>query len=186
MKTRCFKYAVSQIAILIVLASPSQAQVDSTLIRIRALSIDSINTSIPTYFSEGAELRAMQLSELLKEADNYLREALGIQANFSLAVLAEEDWNQVWPFPYGIPYVSLHAPWVIVLPANPEKSVLYPGFSYILEHNDVLSMIDNIGFHEVGHVYISEYLYPDEINAGPTLRWFDEFLAQYLAYSYLT
>ena len=163
----------------------ASAQTDSTLIKVQALALDSIHTPFPTYYSAGTEERAEELGALLMSASLALKETLGIETEFSVAVLSEADWLNVWPFPYGLPYVSLGEPWVVVLPANPTNSVLYPLFSNILAQEDVSPMIDNIGFHEVGHIYISTYLYASGGKTMPALRWFDEFLAQYLAYATL-
>lgn len=163
----------------------AQAQVDSTLIRIRTLNPDSAQTNVPVYFSSGFEDRANALSKLLEKADRFLIKSLGIAADLNLAVLDEQDWPQVWPFPYGIPYVSLQSPWVVVIPAKPKESVLFAGISAVLSPDQAATMIDNIGFHEVSHIYISEYLYPDDFKGAPPVRWLDEFLAQYLAYAFM-
>ena len=161
------------------------AQVDSTLIRVQNTQADSMIAGMPVYFSTGFQERAASLSTLLQEGDAYLHRTLGLRSSFRLAVLDEGDWGQVWSLPYGLPYVSLGAPWVVVLPAAPEKSVMHPMFSAMLEPDQVQPMIDNIGFHEVGHIYISEYLYPETHGGPPPVRWLDEFLAQYLAYAVL-
>ena len=177
--------AIALLLGLLSFAPAAQAQVDSTLIRIRAATVDSVVADFPLYFSTGYQERATSLSALLRGIDGYLRDSLGVHADLSLAVLAEPEWNQIWPFPYGVPYVSLGAPWVVVMPAALERSVMYASFSQALGDEGAQTMIDNIGFHEVGHVYITEYLYPDGGSATPPLRWFDEFLAQYLAYAFL-
>ena len=170
-------------------ATSASAQVDSTLIRVKALGletlvIDSPAGKLPVFYSADKSARAQSVAELMGKAAAYLQTSLGVQTDLTLALLSEEDWHGVWPFPYGLPYVSLQAPWVVVMPADPASSVLYPGFTSILGEVDAATMIDNIGFHEVGHVYISAYLYPETLEVPP-LRWLDEFLAQYLAYAFM-
>lgn len=169
----------------VLLTSPAQAQVDSTLIRVRAASVDSAAAAVPLYFSAGYGERAADLGALIASAKTYLRDLLGVSADLYLAVLAEPEWEQVGSAPYGIPYVSLGRPWVVVLPAVPERGVLHENFRQALGDEGALTMIDNIGFHEAGHVFISEYLYPEDAPETPPVRWFDEFLAQYLAYALL-
>ncbi|MEM8486790.1 MAG: hypothetical protein AAF564_14655 [Bacteroidota bacterium] len=158
------------------------AQTDSTLIRVHALELEATTGALPVHYSSGKKIQATELSALLAKAAAYLATSLRVSTEINVALLSRDDWPAVWPFPYGLPYASLNAPWVVVMPATPEESVLYPGFVGLLNEIDARTMISNIGFHEIGHVYTSEYLYPPDID-GPPLRWLDELLAQYLAYA---
>ena len=164
---------------------PASSQADSTLIRVRLAGVDSLDAGRRVFYSPGRQERASSVAGLLGRADSYLSDQLGVEADFSVAVLDEVDWAKIWPFPYGLPYLSLEAPWVAVLPASPELSVLFPDFAGLLGHAQAEDMVDNIGFHEVGHVYVSEFVYAGEVRGPPPVRWFDEFLATYLAYSFL-
>ena len=162
------------------------AQIDTTLTKVRAAGVDSFNGRQEVFYSPGRQERAASLAELLREIDAFLSEQLGGQAEFSVAVLDEAEWAEVEPFPYGVPYVSLGAPWVVVLPASPELSVMFPDFVQLLGSDRAADMVDNIAFHEVGHVYTSEFVYPEDLTGPPPVRWLDEFLATYFAYAFLT
>ena len=172
---------------MLVLGSPprGQAQTDSTLIKVRATGVDSLSGSSRVFFSPGQEERATILRDLLLQADDYLAAQLGVQADFTLAVLDEAEWSDVWPFPYGLPYLSLGVPWTVVIPAAPYRSVLFSDFEGMLGAQRAAHMVDNIGFHEIGHVYVSEFVYAGRVVGTPPVRWLDEFLATYLAYAFL-
>lgn len=180
--TRPSLFAYLILSLFMLQSAQAQAQTDSTLIRVQALELERTHEALTVHYSAGYKARAQAVRTLLMQADAFLEASLDIDAMMELAILSQTDWPAVWPFPYGIPYTSLNAPWVVVMPATPEASVLYPGFASLLNDADASTMIDNIGFHEVGHVYVSEYLYPSNLN-GPPLRWLDELLAQYLAYA---
>ena len=166
-------------------SSAALTESDSTLIRVRATAVDALPGSPQTFFSTGMREQALLLRDLLAEADAYLSTSLGLDVEFSLAVLNEADWAGVWPFPYGLPYLSLGKPWTAVMPGDPEASVLYAGFAEMLGPARAADMVDNIGFHEVGHVYVSECVYDGRVAGAPPLRWLDEYLATYLAYAFL-
>lgn len=161
-------------------------QEDSTLIRVRQAGVDSATfAGRSLYFSPGAEERARALASLLGEADRYLEDELGVTVDFRLAVLDEASWSRVWPFPYGVSYTSLAAPWVVVMPRSPDAAVMAGDLAALLGENDARVAVDNIGFHEVGHVYTSEYVYEPGFSDAPPVRWLDEFLASYLALAFL-
>ncbi|MEM7417490.1 MAG: hypothetical protein AAF389_18515 [Gemmatimonadota bacterium] len=161
------------------------AQVDSTLARVRATNAIGEQGARTMLVSPGFSERAHEIDRLLDEADRFLSAELDFETDFALAVLDEEAWAEVWPFPYGVPYVSLAEPWVVVMPASPEAGVLMAPIEAILGTERARTAIDNIGFHEVGHIYGSA-LYPSLSPDGePAVRWLDEFLASYLAYGFL-
>ncbi|MEO0435732.1 MAG: hypothetical protein AAF098_02355 [Pseudomonadota bacterium] len=172
-------------ACLLSISTPALAQIDPTLAKVRATGVASLNASREVFYSPGQQERAESLAVLLHEVDAYLSEQLGVQAEFSVAVLDEAEWAEIEPFPYGLPYVSLEAPWVLVLPASPELSVLFPDFVELLGSVRAADMVDNIAFHELGHVYTSAFVYPEDLAGAPPVRWLDEFLATYFAYAFL-
>ena len=177
-------------SILVVLLTPlcCQAQDDPyhMLEKVRQLEVDSIGGTVPVYFSPGYEERAAHLRAMLEEATDFFEASLGFPVKYNLAVLNELHWSELRKGPYGIPYVSLGKPWLIVLPAIPERSLVVGEISRYLDEALAHQMVDLIGFHELGHVYTSEYLYLDNF-AGPypPIRWFDEMLGTYFAYAFL-
>lgn len=169
----------------------------SVLARVQALALDSLDTAIQTYYSAGARERAEELEEWLRTADIFFRDRLEVSQRFRLAVLGEEDWAQISRNPYGVPFFSPE-PHVIVLPAIPEAAAVTQiyraarvglpahaaqdladvGVTY---DEAVLQVLDLIGFHEVGHVYVNAFGF----NETNTARWLEELLATYVAYSFL-
>lgn len=169
----------------------------SVLARVQALALDSLDTAIQTYYSAGARERAEELQEWLRTADLFFRDRLGVSPRFRLAVLDEEDWAEISAIPYGVPFFSPE-PHVIVLPAVPEAAavtqiytaarVALPAHAAqdladigVTYEEAVLQVLDLIGFHEVGHVYINAFGF----NGTNTARWLEELLATYAAYSFL-
>ena len=179
--------------LFVVLFTPSYAQGPEDPYRmletVKQLEVEFVAGSVPLYFSPGYEERAIQLQGMLVEATSFFRESLAAAVTYNLAVLDEPQWKALHPReggPYGVPYTSLGKPWLIVLPAVPEHSIIARGLSK--SHDGVVAqrMVDLIGFHELGHVYTSECLYPDDfVNPYPTIRWFDEMLGTYFAYAFL-
>jgi hypothetical protein len=127
---------------------------------------------IPTYYSPGSRERAEQLQAWLRAADAFFQDRWKIAPPFSLAVLNEEHWAQISPAPDGIPFYTFEEPTFVVMPALPERSVvnqiygaahvgLPAGAAADLERvgvsyeDAVGQIVDLIGFHEVGHVYIA-------------------------------
>jgi hypothetical protein len=170
----------------------------SVLDVVQELELESLPGPIPTYFSPGSRERAEQLQAWLRAADAFFQDRLKIAPPFSLAVLNEEHWSQVSQGPYGIPFYTFEAPTFVVMPALPDRSVVTQIYSAArvglpagaaadlervgVSYEDAVGQIvDLIGFHEVGHVYIAALGY----HRNNTARWLEELLATYAAYSYL-
>lgn len=162
------------------------------------LGLESLSGPVPTYFSPGSRPRAEQLQAWLRDADAFFQDRLEVAPTFSVAVLSEEHWAALFPSPYGVPFVILGEPGLVVVPAVPERAVVTgiyaasrPGLPEeaagdlerlgVSYEEAVLQIVDLIGFHEVGHVYIAALGYHE----GNTARWLEELLATYAAYSYL-
>jgi hypothetical protein len=164
---------------------------------LEGLGLESLPAPVPTYYSPGHRERAEELQAWLRAADDFFQDRLKIAPPFHLAVLAPEHWSALRPGPYGVPYFT-QAPRVVVMPAVPEASVVTQIYSAArvalppeaaarldavgVSYDDaVFQVLDLIGFHEVGHVYIAElgYEWPN------TAPWLMELLATYAAYSYL-
>ena len=175
---------------------PSPPQ-DSLLMKVLNLPLDSLAAPVQTFYSPGARERAELLQERLRAADAFFREHLDVEPQMRLAVLDEQHWSSIRPGPYGIPFVS-DSPWVAVMPALLDKAVVAQIYSAaesalpadaaqalarvdVSYEEAVTQVVDLIGFHEVGHVYVRSLGFRPE----RTARWFEELLATYAAYSYL-
>jgi hypothetical protein len=94
--------------------------------------------------------------------------------------------------PYGMPFVNQQ---VMVLPFRQEGAVVS---AYMAQANHlpdavvkavesskrpfathVTEMVDLIGYHELGHLYVGE------LGIAPHNRWFSELLATYFAYAFI-
>jgi hypothetical protein len=189
----------AQVAVCLVPAS-AVAQQDSTLARVRSLSVDSLLAPTPTYFSPGYRARAESLQTLLRRASDYFAPRLGIKATVWLVVLDEEGWKGLRRRgPYGAYYGSPFSsppPRVIGVPALPESSVVtkvmrsvrtnipsdgLDTLRRILRSYDdaALATVDWFSLHEFGHALA------DTWGARSEARWLHEFLATYLASAFL-
>jgi hypothetical protein len=176
---------------------PVQPQASVALNIVQELGLELLPGPVPTHYSPGHRERAEMLQAWLRDADAFFQSRLKIAPPFQLAVLTPEHWAAISRGPYGVPFVT-DAYRLVVLPAVPELAVVTQiytaaqaglppsaaaeldalGVSYA---DAVLQVLDLIGFHEVGHVYIAELGYRNDNSA----RWLEELLATYAAYSYL-
>ncbi|CAN5699787.1 hypothetical protein BH23GEM9_BH23GEM9_19880 [soil metagenome] len=185
--------------------APVPPQASVILDNLLAAGVETLPGPIPTYYSPGYGERAAALQAWLRDADVFFRNRLRVNPEFSLAVLAPEHWALVSRGPYGVPFVPPLSPGdlsvvprLVVLPAVPEQAVVTQIYSAaqgslppnaaaqlaalgISYEEAVLQVLDLIGFHEVGHVYIAALGY----HRDNTARWLEELLATYAAYSYL-
>jgi hypothetical protein len=120
---------------------------------------------------------------LFADADEIVRDSLGVRAEINVAVLVDPDWRRIQPGAYGEPFLSDGPPWVVVMPAAPQRSVLFSQVGDRIGEDVAAAMIDNLAFLEAGRVYARELLLPDTAQETPPLQWFDDFLAHYVAYS---
>jgi hypothetical protein len=163
--------------------------------RAQQLGLESLPGRIRSYHSSGGRERAAALQKMLNEAMTYFQERLGVAPDLALAVLNEADWTRLRSLPYGIPWVS-SSPYLAVLPADLEQSVIVQGFSAAranvsagtrraledaglpLEQAPYL-LNDLIGYHEVGHVVI------DAHGLTQAQLWLNEMLATFAAYAFM-
>ena len=138
---------------------------------------------VDAYTSPGGEERARQLQELTDGAIEYWSAPLGGGVHIVLAVLDEHDWKASTDDPYGFPHGNRGDPWIIYMPSVPMRSVVVDAMAPIAGNTRAVTMLDNIAVHEIGHAIAVERMYgPDP---QPSVRWFDELIATYLAYAYL-
>jgi hypothetical protein len=165
----------------------------SFLDRVRQAAPHCIDGPIPVYCSPGAEARARALQDMLVKAAAFYRESLGVSTPLTLAVLDRAAWKTVNDgVPYGMPFVDQR---VVVLPARREGVVVDTYMAHAANLPDAVTkavdeskrpfaahveeIVDLIGYHELGHVYVSE------LGVEPHSRWFGEMLATYVAYAFL-
>jgi len=175
------------------------AQIDSSLWIVKALNIPKLERGISVYYSPGYKERAQQIQSYMEDAMNFYQKKLNVTVDLNIAVLNKEHWTKVTKVPFDVPNVS-GVPHVVFLPANfgegvvtadwskgmqqlkPEiiQKIKLTGYSY---EQIGVKQVDNIGLHELGHViaYKLGIASPD----GIPNKWYSEFLATYLANSFL-
>jgi hypothetical protein len=168
-------------------------QAPSLLDAVRDAAPHRLEGAIPAHFSEGAEQRARDLQALLFQEAQFFQHRLGIKTEVTLAVLNPSDWKQVaGDIPYGFPFVQNRVVFLpfkqegVVangylrneprLPARVRELVRLSGRPFPAH---VATMVDLIGFHELGHTYVSDY------GIRPHARWLGEMLATYFGYAFM-
>ena len=171
------------------LLSPCSASSQSTLEKVRALNLKSLDGPIKTCYPQGYRHRAEANAKLLGQSTGFFEEQFGVSQPFSIALIDSARWVTLTPIPYGLPFVS-GPPYVVCLPAD-SKNILSNTLAEAIEGYDldqqfamsneelVNLYVSLIGFHELGHIYASAYgmSFPN--------RWTYEFAATYFAYCYL-
>jgi hypothetical protein len=162
--------------------------------RIREAAPQRLEGSPVVHFSAGAETRAQALQGMLAQASAFFRDQFSVTPTFTLAVLDPVAWKAAVgeSLPYGMPAVTQR---VMLLPYRQEGVVV----DTMLARADglpdevatavkiskrpfashVAAMVDLIGYHELGHLYVSE------LGIAPHTRWFSEMLATYFAYAFI-
>src|SRR4030065_1325100 len=154
---------------------------------VRSLKVESLKSELTVYFTSGYRQRAEYLAGILIEANHFFRDSLGVEYDYTLAVLDETQWNELnSPYPYGLPWNNAFRPYIIFMPADTSHGAVVDDLSNFLERADANKYVDNIGFHEAGHTYVCEYIYDGRFS-DPKIpfRWFDELMANYFCYAFL-
>jgi hypothetical protein len=185
------------LAALLTLATPAPGQPPASLLEaVRTAAPERVEGPIPAHFSPGADQRARALQNVLLDASAFYRDRLGVAPAFTLALLDPAAWKRVagdGP-PYGLPFVTGRPP-VMVLPFRQEGAVVtgymanasrLPGdVVKLIEASGrpfaahVTDMVDLVGYHELGHLYVVE------LGINPHTRWFSEMLATYFGYAFM-
>ena len=166
------------------------------LARVQALKLDSlVTTRVVTYFSSGQAGRAQLLSAALEGMAEYYANVRAWDVRPRLAVLSENDWRQAVENPYGVPAMRQPGP-IAFMPASVTSGVVYRDFVAIGRNLSAALRssvtagcrsleqcsadgADGIVFHELGHMY------QGPAGIGSPAYWFNEFVADYIAYAYL-
>jgi len=172
----------------------SQAQSPpSCLATVRGLHLDSLPGPVPTYYSASFRGRAERDQALLRDAERFFADSLGLPPGLHLALLNEADWRRANnPQPYGLPHVCDR---VAFLPATDDGVITMDMLRRESTLSDTVrakiaregvsfgefarSMTDVLGLHELGHDYVTSY------GINPHAAWFNEFLASYFGYVFL-
>jgi hypothetical protein len=154
--------ALSLVAAPGVVGQNNPAQEKPVMEKVRDLHLPSAPGAIPVYYSVGAEPPGLKYQKAIIACQKWYEQQLGKHLDVSLAVLNKEDWQKVTPVVYPMPhnlgvYGSL-PPLGVILPARFED---YPSGTDFSDDPELL--VENIAFHELGHIY-SHFLDMDTEN----------------------
>lgn len=185
------KYIITHFILILVFvfSSSCNAQDQSTLEKVRALDLHSIDGNIETYYPEDFKVLAEANLNLLNYSIGFFEYHFGVKQSFSIAILDSASWAKITSIPYGLPFVS-GPPYIVGIPANSNnilsRTILtaIDGYElnvkYEMTNEEIVNLfVSLIGFHELGHIYASDY------GASFPNRWTYEFAATYFAYFYL-
>lgn len=165
--------------------------------RVRALKPDSFDLhGVLVYYSKGREARARRLAAFVEGMRAFYASGYGWNITPKLAILGEADWRATLENPYGVPAMRQPGS-VAFMPADVEAGVVYHDFVDLREKmpsglQDQLVVkcgsfercaaegADAIIAHELGHMYQTP------AGIGSPAYWFNEFVADYFAYAYLS
>ena len=165
--------------------------------RVQALGLESLPGIVVAYTALPRESERTSLKNRLSEALTYYDDRLGVRPTFALADPERS------PLETGCGFTVSSIPWhssllllcllaldltrsVIVMGWQAEPGRAAPVSENVLEAAGVsiqeapYRLNDLIGYHEVGHVVIWEY------GLRQTQSWFDEMLATFAAYAFLS
>lgn len=184
------KYFITHFVLILGLVlSSCNAPAQSTLEKVKALNLHSIEGNIETYYPESFKDRAENNLNLLNNSIDFFEDHFEVNQSFSIAILDSASWGEVSSIPYGLPFVS-GPPYIVCIPANSENVLsntilnAIEGFDistqYGMTNEEIVNLfVSLIGFHELGHIYANAY------GASFPNKWTFEFAATYFAYFYL-
>lgn len=174
---------------------PLSGQVgDSLQKRVKSLKLDSLQSGLWVFYSNGHASRAEKIGRQIAASNSFYKDSLGITVNIQVGLLDTVDFGRISsPLPYGLPHIS---DGMAVMPANLSKGAvrdMYAPFETTASEDIQVEfksigysfgealdvMIDLIGLHEIGHAQITSF----DLDARQ--KWFNEFLASYFSYAYM-
>jgi hypothetical protein len=172
------------------------AQDEGTLARVQSLGLESLPGPVPTYYSPEMRPRAEALQRRVRDAVSFFESRHNLSSPLTLAVLNEAHSAAVTQQPYAM--LASVAPRVVVVPAFPDRGpvaqVLRKAHGAasspevrqawnrlgVSHEAAVRQVLDAMVIHEVGHTYVNGAL-----GFRDVARWFNEFMATYIAYTFL-
>lgn len=104
----------------------AQAPPLPTVLRLQALKLDIVTGEVPAYYSKGVGRDTVaSLAHRLDACRSLYSEAR--RPSVALAILNAADWQQVTPWPYGMPHSGLEVPYVLVVPVTWQDAPAWAG-----------------------------------------------------------
>jgi hypothetical protein len=131
---------------------------------------------VNTYYSQGCEIKAKYLQELIQDAVIFFENKLGDTIDIKLLVLNKQDWRLMVGGPY-ILYQFVNDPARIEMGTNELFKIKLPNNKTLYGKKEAY-IWDFIAVHELGH-FISQQ------NKIKHIRWTSEFFADYIMIGFM-
>ncbi len=178
-------HAMLAVTLLTAFSAATRAADTSPLARIEALRLDSAKVGrVTVHFAPSDRDYAHQLATLSEAAAAYFERELDGSFPLHLAILSPEHWFDPYSGgdspPYGMPWGSVED-LLMAVPASLDEGVLILGPDDKANRRRVRFVM----LHEFGHIANKRHLHPESSVPYSSVRWFEELLATYFAYSYV-
>jgi hypothetical protein len=166
-------------------STSATAQNVSPIETVRTLGLDSADVGgIRVHYVRSDREHALQLAALCEEIVAHFKGEFSASFSPRLAVLRPEHWFVPYAGgegePYGIPWGWIPDS-LIAVPASLEEGVLITG----PDRSADLRRVRFVMLHEFGHLASKQLLHPGSGQPYSSVRWFDELIATYFAYSFV-
>jgi hypothetical protein len=158
--------------------------------------VDTATMGVLVYYARGSESHARELGTMLAEGVRYYRDSLGVdlEPDIALVLVDSVQWRLATKRTFGLPFY--HPSYrVLFLPSTtigpdaesflrlesraPPAAMTTVQRQHRSWSNGVGRLLDLILLHEIGHVVVAR------LKIEPPNRWFNEWLATYLAYAFM-
>ena len=170
-------------------AAPAPAQQTGALDRIRALAVETAESGRLTVLysdHDGPRLdtdreTALAVARPLADAAEFFADRLGGDLHLTLALLSPRDWGRTGGPLQPLPWHA-QADRLVVMPVRANLAMMASGPDSVRTRR----IMEVVALHQLGHMVTATYLQPAGFRGpAPPVRWFDELLASYFAYSYM-
>ncbi len=161
----------------------AQDEVNQVEKRVKNLGLSTISTEgTIVYFDKPDSIRSREFADLSVSMVKFFKEKVNIRYNLKVAALGPGNWFSEFP---GIPYA---VPW----PYFPDRIIMMPSsLTEGIMINPKRSrqqnkwFVDFVLLHEYSHFLEKDYFRPSDKSDYISVKWFGEFIANYLAYAYI-
>jgi hypothetical protein len=150
---------------------------------VKALGLSSQKEKgITIYFTPADSLRSMEFASLSAGMSAFFKKEINIGFDFKVAALQPGNWFSEFP---GIPYAI---PWpyfpdrIIMMPASLDEGIMVTKERTRQQNK---WFVDFVMVHEYCHFLEKDFFRPGDTKSYISLKWFGEFMANYLAYAYI-
>ena len=181
-RLRSFLVLLHALVPCLFLAPAAAAEERSPLARVESLPLRTLEVGgVVAYSLPEDRERARQLATLAASAAKYFERELDLALPVRIAALRPADWFSDIPgLPYAIPWPSM-SEGLIVMPSSLEEGLLVEG----RDAREDRRRIDFVLLHEDGHLLARRYFRPADGHDYLPVKWFEELLATYFAYSFV-